>query len=224
LTFETGLKYAGRGFRGSAIYFYNKLDELLQPLPGTLNGLSFYDINQNGVRDITEVEVFQRQNIGRATIQGVEVSADAAPHRDVRFYGNFTYTHGTDELADEPFPGIPPATGTVGARWFRATRAAPWVEVETHFAAAQRRLHPADRFNPMIGPFGTDGFVILNARGGVTVADGFRFTLGLENALNEAYRYHASGIFRPGRQVTVGLEYRLTGSRATRLRSEKEDR
>ena len=52
----------------------------------------------------------------------------------------------------------------------------------------------------------TPGFVSVNVRAGLRVADHFHFTLGLMNAFDRNYRIHGSGVDAPGRSVFVGLK------------------
>ena len=77
------------------------------------------------------------------------------------------------------------------------------------FAAAQARLSPADIADTArIGPAGTDGWQDVSIRAGATVARTLRVSAAVENLLDQQYKYHGSGVYRPGRQVVLGAELR----------------
>ncbi len=207
-TYEVGAKYETAVFSGAVFYYQSKLSELLLRQPGTLNGLSFFDLNGNGVRDANEPNVLLKQNLGEAEIEGFELNGKYRPHPEVTIFANYTSTRGDDVTADVPLGRIPPDFGTLGARWMGRQSSRPWVELVCHFADDQTRLSPADVSDSRIGPNGTAGFEVFHLRGGMSFGGSFAFTLGLENLTDEEYKYHGSGVFRPGRQAVVGLEYR----------------
>jgi outer membrane receptor protein involved in Fe transport len=66
-----------------------------------------------------------------------------------------------------------------------------------------------DVTNYRIGPGGTEGYRVLSIRGGATLADRVRITAGIDNLTDEAYKTHDSFVYRPGRQLVVGAEYRF---------------
>jgi hemoglobin/transferrin/lactoferrin receptor protein len=207
LTYELGTKYAGSRAQGSAFYFVTKLDDLMERSPGLFGGLPYFDLNDNGQQDKGEPNVLHRQNIGEATIEGFEMAASVVPHPRLTLWGNFTYTKGDDEVAHVPLARIPPAFGTVAARWSFKGKADAWLELQAQFAGDQRRLNPSDITDTRIGPEGTDGFTVFHVRGGLSLIEHLRFTLALENIGDEAYKYHGSGVYRPGFQAVFSLEY-----------------
>jgi hemoglobin/transferrin/lactoferrin receptor protein len=206
--YEVGAKYNSGVFSGSIFFFRSELSELLVRQPGTLNGLSFFDLNNNGVRDANEPNVLLKKNLGKAEVEGFEFSGSYRPRPEVTIFANFTSTSGDDSTADVPLSRIPPDFGTLGARWQGPQHRRPWVELVLHFAADQTRLSPADRTDSRIGPNGTDGFEVFHLRGGMSFGNSFEATLAVENLSDEEYKYHGSGVFRPGRQAVVGLQYK----------------
>lgn len=206
---EVGLKFRNDRFSGSAFYYEADLTDLLVRQPGTLNGLSFFDLNGDGLQDADEPNVLQKQNVGAAAVEGFELSGNYRVKPSVTVHGNYTTTTGDDLTAGVPLRRIPPAFGTLGARWSSRRGYRPWMELVYHFAEAQRRLNPSDISDSRIGPNGTDGFDVLHLRSGVSFGDAFAFTLALENLTDEEYKYHASGVMRPGFQVVIGLQYGL---------------
>lgn len=79
----------------------------------------------------------------------------------------------------------------------------PWGELILHVADAR------DAGDDRIGPGGADGFSVFHLRGGLDVGTRGRLSLGLENLFDEDYKYHSSGVFRPGRQLVLGGEIRF---------------
>jgi len=88
-------------------------------------------------------------------------------------------------------------------------RRAPWGEVSLGYSGAQRRLGSGDITDPRIGPEGTDGFVMVHLRGGADITDRVRATAAIENVTDEFYKYHGSGLYRPGRQLLLGAQVRF---------------
>ena len=209
ITYEAGLKYEDSRFSGSVFYYISDMTDMMERSSGTLNGLSFYDGNGNGVQDEGELDILQRQNIGEAQIKGIEVDVHCHVHNQIVLFGNYTQTSGEDVLLSVPLSRIPPDFGALGTRWTAQSKMKPWIEVIWHFAAAQRDVSPRDEGDSRIGPDGTDGFSIFNVRGGLSLLSRLRIMLGLENILDKKYKYHASGLYRPGFQVVAGAEIRL---------------
>lgn len=206
-TYLTGFKYSTAKFSGSAFYHYSRLANLLVRSPGSFQGLSFIDRNGNGVHDALEPNVLQKKNIGKSTVDGIELDARYVLDRHFTVWGNYTWTEGDDDLANEPLSKIPPAFGALGVRWFSKTRRELWAELVYHFAASQTRLSSGDKTDSRIGPAGTSGFNVFTLRSGMLLIDKFRMTAAVENLFDEKYKYHGSGVFRPGRQLVVGGEF-----------------
>ena len=53
--------------------------------------------------------------------------------------------------------------------------------------------------------FGTPSWFTLNFRGSYQISPNFRFTLGMENLLDQHYRPFSSGVSAPGRNFIIGL-------------------
>jgi len=206
LMYEAGVKLAGKRLSGMAFVYRSLLSDLLVRSAGTYGGLSFFDLNGNGIKDGAEVDALQRQNIGKATIQGVELQARYRLRPDLTLFGNLTATKGNDDRASVPLGRIPPRFGTAGVRWQPSLRFKPWLELTGQFAGAQRRLAPSDTTDSRIGPDGTDGFAVLTLRAGLSPTQRLRLVAAAENLTNEQYKLHASGLYRPGRQLVLGAE------------------
>jgi outer membrane receptor protein involved in Fe transport len=209
LSFETGLKYQDRRFEASAFYYRNDLQDLLVRAQGSFLGQPFIDVNGNGARDTKEPLALQKQNIGEANLSGIEADLTLAAGGGVVLFANATRTVGDDERLGEPLPRIPPLFGAAGARWRAGTAWRPWAELVYRFARSQHRLSSIDRSDVRVGANGTDGFNVFDLRGGVSLGARLRVTAALENLFDQRYKYHGSGVLRPGFQAVLGAEYRF---------------
>jgi outer membrane receptor protein involved in Fe transport len=209
LAYEVGAKF--RNSRGSGSIYYHRTDltDLLTRSAGTFQGLSFFDRNGNGRRDTGEPVVLQKQNIGEATIDGFEADFRYAVADGWSVFGNATDTTGDDEFLKVPLGRIPPFFGNLGVRWAPANAGRePWVEAVYSFADSQHRLAPADVSDSRVGPGGTAAFDVFHLRGGCSLGERARLTVAAENLSDEAYKLHGSGVYRPGRQIVLGIEFR----------------
>jgi outer membrane receptor protein involved in Fe transport len=208
-SYEVGAKYEGGRLSGSAFYYNNSFSNLLVRLPGTFNGLPFLDQNGNGKQDAKEPLIYQLQNVGTAKVSGFEADFRYVPRTWLNVTGNITKTRGTDTLANVPLERIPPIFGNLTFGIFGSSARRLWGEFIFDFAGSQHRLSPNDVADFRIGPNGTYAYKVYSVRGGTTIADRLRLTLGVDNLTNKAYKTHDSFVYRPGRQLVVGTEYRF---------------
>jgi len=210
LATEVGLMYNASRASGSAFYYNNRVRDVLRRGPGLFNGLPFLDTNHDGTQEPDEPNIVQRLNLGRQRINGFELEGSYTLHPHVAVYGNVSHTLGDDvTVGTVPLSSVPPLFGMMGVRFTGETRRRPWGELVFQFAGKQDRLSPSDVDSSRIGPTGTPAFHVLNLRGGLTLSNRVDLTGALQNVTDEAYKYHGSGIFRPGFQVVSGLSYRL---------------
>ena len=144
--------------------------------------------------------------MARAYIQGFEAEAEWHPTAAFATFGNLTYTFGHQTTTDQPIRRIPPINGLVGARW---TQKAFSTEAVLRFAGEQDRLAAGDREDHRIAPGGTPGWRVVNLRARYKVSGKVDLTGGLQNAFDEAYRVHGSGIDGYGRSVWIGATLRF---------------
>lgn len=82
----------------------------------------------------------QRQNVGRARIQGIEVDGRWQMTPQVNVYGNASYLHATNLTTDTPLPSIAPMSGLVGVQYVGTNEAyalngeMQWAKGQTRFA------------------------------------------------------------------------------------------
>ncbi|MFT5288547.1 MAG: hemoglobin/transferrin/lactoferrin receptor protein [Planctomycetota bacterium] len=124
-----------------------------------------------------------------------------------------TFPTAAQVLVEEPIDRLLPWQGHLGLRYEQLAPgdAAPaWVEFLLTFADKADKNSTRDAGDTTrIPPGGTPGYVVFDLRGGCDLRENLRLDLGLENILNEDYRFHGSGSNRPGRSLVIGLTLTL---------------
>ena len=113
---EAGMRGRSLGVTGSGTYFLTEIDGLIQRELGTFEGKTFRDLDGNGVKSSSEPLIFQRQNAGRARIQGVELEAQVRLAAHWTLSGTVVRTVGTEQITGAPLRRIPPTHGRAVAR------------------------------------------------------------------------------------------------------------
>jgi hemoglobin/transferrin/lactoferrin receptor protein len=209
LSLEGGLKYEGTRLRGSVFYFHNRFTDHLVLSPTTFDGLPFADPNGNRRRDPGEGLVVNLDNVGEATIYGVESHVDFDVTAGLLVSAHYSYAIGTDDVADGPLTLMPPHGGAVEIHYSPAVERRPWFEIDFRFSEEQDRLSPTDLANAFIGPGGVPAFQVLDLRGGLTLFDRLALSLAVENVLDRDYKFMGSNRYQPGRQLVVGTTFRF---------------
>lgn len=204
LNYEFGIKAQHKRFSGTAAYFISDFDSLIQRQPAIYQDLPFLDLNKNGVQDKGEGNIFQRQNSGKARIQGIEIDTRVQLLPDWSLSANLSWIRGEDVITHLPLNRIPPTMGTLAVRWTPAKKF--WMEYYNSLASRQDRLGPGDLVDPRITAGGSPGFSIFNIRGGWDWNRQGSVTIALENLTNKRYRFHGSGIDAPGTNLVIGYQ------------------
>lgn len=199
---EYGIRAHGKTGNVSFVFFNDRYRDLIDRGPALLNGLSYLDRNNNGRKDSGEEDIYQRQNISRARVAGTEVEAMLNLAEGWTLTQFLTWTRGTDVTLDQPLTRIPPLNGASRLTW--QSRRALWIEGALVAASSQHRLAPADKTDIRIGPGGTAGYAALHLRAGFNRSFLAGFSVSLENVTNRQYRFHGSGLDRPGINLIVG--------------------
>jgi len=202
--YELGIKVRDSWLSGNFFVHYNQLSSLINRRPGTYDGKTFLDENGNGVKDNGEFDIFQRRNVGRARIYGFE--SEAAVEFSDRWQARFNcfWTFGENQTDNEPLSRIPPLMGMVAVKM--KTSSSTWIELYSRMAAAQRRLSQRDIDDTRITFGGTPSWITLNFRTEATWRD-VTINVILDNVLDAAYKEHGSGVYSPGRGVTISVAY-----------------
>jgi outer membrane receptor protein involved in Fe transport len=203
LNVEAGVRGRSVFASGSGTYFLTSIHNLIQRQAGTFEGKPYRDVDGDGVTSPSEPLIFQRQNIGKARIHGVELEARLRPAPDWTITGMAVRMVGTDQITADPLRRIPPSYGRVLVGWSSGGRF--WADGYSVFAGRQTRLAPGDLTDVRIPAGGTPGFLTVNGRGGFKLATGLEVTLALENITNRTYRTHGSGVDAAGTNVVLGV-------------------
>lgn len=198
-TYEVGFKIGHNRFSGSLFYYYTYLDHQINRTPWTINGSSQFE----------GLDVYHRENIDSAAVQGIELSGSLLVIPGLDLYFGATWTEGNDLSANgAPLSRIPPLNGSLGLRWTDLNDV--WfLEFFSRFALKQDRLSVQDLSDVRISPDGTPGFVAFHIRGAVRWSQSLRWVVQVINLTNQAYRFHGSGIDHPGFGVRTSLELRM---------------
>ncbi len=190
---EAGLKIDLPVGAGTLYYYYSAYTDLIE---------------RREIGEIAGVTQFQRQNVGKAVVQGVEGDLLVPLAASLYFRGNFSWIRGNNTTEDEPFSRIPPVLGLAGLR-HQSRRWPVWVELYARVAGAQARLSERDQSDRRIPDGGTPGWHTLNLRSGWQPFPQLEVNLALENLADEQYRIHGSGIDSPGLNAVGNVTWRF---------------
>ncbi len=187
--YQVGYKFQGNNLRGEFYVYRNELFNLI--------------IRERFEGDSVEgYPVYQKENVERAFIQGVETSWDYTFKTKWLFSGSLTYTYGQNLTKNEPARRIPPLFGRVAVEY---RHSGWWCNIEWLAAAKQNRLARGDKDDNRIPEGGTPGWNIFN----INTAYVWRFAeidLRFQNLFNKDYRYHGSGVNGYGRSALLSVK------------------
>jgi hemoglobin/transferrin/lactoferrin receptor protein len=185
---QLGYKYRGNKLKGDIYVYRNELYNLI--VRSRIEGDS-----------LEGYPVYQKENNGRAYIQGFETDWLYAFHPSWLVGGSLTYTYGQNLTKEEPMRRIPPLFGRLYAEY---SVKGWWLSLEWQAAGKQDRLSGGDVDDNRIPAGGTPSWNILNLHASYA----WRFmkvNLSLKNLFNEDYRYHGSGINGYGRSAWLSV-------------------
>ncbi len=194
LTYEIGLKAQTDSITASFAYFYTCIDDLIVRRP-------------TGVG--TQVS---KSNSGSGFMQGIELAMNWQLDRQWSLFGHVSWVEGeadqfiglTNNTRREPLGKVSPLIGYGGVRWQSRTKRV-WTELVCLSYGEVARMNVSDQLDTQrIPPNGTPSFFLVTLRGGYQVNDRLILTAGVENLLDQAYRYHGSGSNEPGLGVNLG--------------------
>jgi outer membrane receptor for ferrienterochelin and colicin len=206
--YKAGIKAQYVRFGGTATYYFTNYRDAIAVAPtATIRGLTFLDVNGNGVRDANEPDLYQRENTGSARIQGVEAEGFFRIAAALTASGNAAWTRGDDRVAGEPLRRIPPTEGMVRIDWTPLARLR--LQVQNSFASRQQRLSPLDLSDARIGATGIPSFTVTTVRGIVDLSKRESLSVTVDNVTNSDYKLYGSGFKAPGVGVVLGYERRF---------------
>ena len=204
---ELGVRYRSERIRLQAAYFSTEIDHAAVLLPTSIDGSRFVDLDGDGVRDPGEPSFVRSASLGRAELDGFDLSFQLRPLDGLELFGSLHAVEGDDPAAGVPLAGIPPDHGVVGLRWSPAWRWHPWLQTELRFYDRKSRLAPGELAAARREPSSLEATEILQITAGLAVAERLRFVFSLENPSNEAYRPFGSFLVAGGRNLALTAEY-----------------
>ena len=194
LTYEIGVKAQTETITASMAYFYTQIENQVVRRP---TGVGTQVAKANG---------------GDGYMQGIEFSTNWQINPNWSVFGHVAWVEGesdqfiglTNAMRREPLGKVSPLMGYGGVRW-QATSKKVWTELVCLTYGEAARMNTADQQDVQrIPPNGTPSFWLLTLRGGWQVNDHLILNAGVENMLNQNYRYHGSGSNEPGLGVNLG--------------------
>ena len=184
VNYQVGYKLMTNKLQGELYLFRNELRDLIARVKQDTQTMQGYPL-------------YQKENIERAYIQGIETAWSYAFVRDWLAQGSLTYTYGQNITQREPVRRIPPLFGRLAIDF---TPGAWSFGMEWLGAGKQDRLAKGDTEDNRIPTGGTPGWQVFNLNAGYE----WRFLslrLSALNLFDEDYRTHGSGVNGYGRSV-----------------------
>ena len=194
INYEVGFKFNSAKLNTSLFLFRSNLTNLIDRVRSIYNGSGEY----NGE------DVYTKINTGSAFIQGFEFELKYSPVHNLFIKNILSYTYGENKSSNEPMRRIPPLNGALSISYsFIKTLS---VRLDYLYALKQDRLSSGDIDDHRIFEGGTPGWNVINIYTNYDLGK-FIVGIGVNNILNEAYRYHGSGIDGIGRSLQLTCKY-----------------
>lgn len=192
VNYQIGYKLQTGRVQGELYVFRNELRDLIARVKQDTQTVQGYPL-------------YQKENVERAYIQGLETAWTFAFARNWAAQGSLTYTYGQNITKQEPMRRIPPLFGRLALDW----KPDNWLfGAEWLAAGKQDRLAQGDMEDNRIPEGGTPGWNVVNLYAGYE----WRFLslrLSALNLFNGDYRTHGSGVNGYGRSVFATLAVQL---------------
>lgn len=196
--YELGARFNNDKVYAEVNFFQNFLDDLF-----VLQDITFDDTPS-----------VQNQNIGEATITGVEIQLRANLGSLGQFFYLGSYVKGDNDITDNPLPQIPAFHNLIGFQ-FRDAGGKYFAQIEARLVGDQNDVAPNEIETP--------SYTVFNFNSGINlhqVIDNFphaRFMFGITNLGDESYRSHVSrgapgnqNVFlEPGRSFNISFVTRF---------------
>jgi len=199
-TVETGVKLNSRRVVASLTAYYTRLTDLIDRVP----------VIYEGQDSIENRRVYQKQNVSKSELRGIEAEAEWKIADRWSLYGNITYTYGENISRNEPMRRIPPLFGRLSLHY--QPLPSLWARLDYVAAGEQSRLAAGDRSDARISVRLHDDVMprwnVFNLYAGYTY-DFFTITVSAQNIFDEAYRVYASGVDAYGRSLFISATVRF---------------
>lgn len=194
--YEVGARWHGTRGAWEATVYHSRFKDLIERVPGSY-------------LDATEIQgepVFVLDNVGRAEVNGISLSGLYQLNSNLEISGDVAWTRGTQTDRNEPMTRIPPLRGNtaMNGQWrdHLLSLVATW-------AQRQDRLSPNDMGDTRIPEGGTPGYAAFHLRYARQLSPRIHFRAAVENLLDKLYKSHGSGIWEPGRRLTLEINARF---------------
>ncbi len=196
--YELGAKFNNKKIVAGLNFYQNRLNDLF--------------VRQNLIFD--DSPSIQFQNIGEATITGVEWSVKAKLSTLSHVFFNGSYVKGENDVTGDPLSEIPALQNILGIH-FRDRNNKFFVQADAIIVNEQTDFAPNEQESP--------GYTILNVNAGLNLHELInnfpyaKLMIGATNLTDNAYRSHVSrgapgnqNVFlEPGRSINVGFVTRF---------------
>ncbi|HLP94356.1 MAG TPA: TonB-dependent receptor [Saprospiraceae bacterium] len=191
--FQMGYKWQSSSIQGAAYLYRNELRDLITRVKQDTQMMQGYPL-------------YQKENSGRAYIQGFEADGKYLINQRWSLAGSLTYTYGQNVSDNEPVRRIPPAFGRVALEFKPefGQITAEWIG-----AAKQTRLAKGDQDDNRIPKGGTPGWQLLNLHFEYEWKPAILVQVSMLNIFNQDYRTHGSGINGYGRSLFATLQLNI---------------
>ncbi|MBK9018341.1 MAG: TonB-dependent receptor [Saprospiraceae bacterium] len=199
--FELGWRHKQERWRAEAAVFRNELRDLITRV-------------RVGSDSIAGYPVYQKENVQRGYVQGMEMNSWLRMTGRFDLSGNLAWQYGQNVTDAEPLRRIPPLFGSMVLRYDNNKDGSlgKWASygwsasLEWFFASKQDRLAAGDKADNRIPIGGTPSWQVVNLHGNFRIYTR-RITVnlrpGIWNILNADYRYHGSGVNGVGRSASL---------------------
>jgi len=182
--YQIGYKYRSGKLKSETFIYRNELYNLIVR-------------NKAEGESVEGYPVYQKENVERAFIQGLETDFGYKFGEQWFLSGTLTYTYGQNITKNEPVRRIPPLFCRLEIEY---THTSWWCNFECQAAAKQDRLAKGDTEDNRIPAGGTPAWNIFNINAGYKLHF-VKFDICIQNLLNQDYRYHGSGVNGYGRSA-----------------------
>jgi hemoglobin/transferrin/lactoferrin receptor protein len=182
--------------------FYTFFRNAITLAPFRLNGKDSIRYNGN------MVHVVANQNVNRAYLFGANAALTIDITNALRFHSTINYTYGRLKNKDKtevPLDHIPPVYGRTALSFTHARIQAElyalyngWKKIEDYNPSGEDNVQYAT-------PEGMPSWTTFNLKTTIPLGRLVSVQLGVENLLDRAYRYFASGFSAPGRNFIFAL-------------------
>jgi outer membrane receptor protein involved in Fe transport len=205
--YEFGVRYRDALLDCSAVAYHTDFSGFQNPVRGSYNGLDWYDINGNNVRESSE-DVYVVSGNGDAWVRGIELEARIELHALCRTLplgtyasGGFMWNEGEDETNDVPLRHTHPMRGLFALgfeeplenRWqleFGADMVDRYDDIDPARLTgdAGYRSDPQNSSSPLLRDYGLPGYTVFYLQGSAKLSDNARCGLHLDNLGDKNYR------------------------------------